>query len=171
MPDSPAENPFQSPAVGAEDQSLINTGVASSLRATRPWVLFLAILGVVGIGFMVLGTLGMAAAVALGGPGLPSGMAITLLLFYLGLIACYLFPVVYLFRFASRIQRFLAAGTAGTLQDALAVQKSVWKSLGIAVIAGFVMSIAYMATMVVGISATAPNFQNQNGVAVPMPVE
>lgn len=172
MPEPTSENPFQSPATHDEDQLYVTSGVVQSLRRTRPWVLFLAILGVIFIAFMLFGMVGMmfTAAMTGGATGLPSGFFAGMVLFYGVMIVTYLFPLVFMFKYASRINRLTATGEANWLQAALEAQKSLWKSIGIAMIAFMAAYAVFMALIVAGgVAATAPNFQNQGGVGVPAP--
>lgn len=101
-----------------------------SLRATKPWVTFLAILGFVFCALMVLVALAMFAGFGGGQAGpmkmLGSGIGV----FYLLLVAIYFLPCLFLFRYGRAIGRISSAGETA-LEDALAGQKSFWKYMGI----------------------------------------
>lgn len=165
MPEPTSDNPFQSPTA-QDDQQYVTSGVVQSLRRTRPWVLFLSILGVIGIAFMLLGMAGMlvSATMSGGAPGM-TGIMGGMVLVYGVMIVAYLFPLVFMFKYASRINRLTATGEANSLQAALEAQKSVWKSIGIAMIA-FIVAYVVMIVVVVagGIGATS-----QSTVITPPP--
>ncbi len=133
-------NPYQPPSAPTQNQwanpqGQVSGGVIESLRKTRPWVLFLAILGFIGTGFMVLGTLGMLAAFSK--MGMPMGFA----LLYLLAGAFALIPAVLLVRYSSAINRLMHGGGVAELEQAVDAQRVYWQTMGIMVIVGFVLYI------------------------------
>jgi len=107
----------------------VSENMLDSLKATRPWVKFLAILG-----FIVCGLMALAALAFLGGasrmPGPMAGFGPVMGVVYLLLVLLYFFPCLYLYRYAGAIARIPAAGQ-GAMEEALARQKSFWKFIGI----------------------------------------
>lgn len=108
------------------------TGAAlASLAATRPWVMFLSILGFVFIGLfalliLVLVIMGIAAGGARGGAG-----AVFVSMIQLPFLLLYLFPTLFLYRYARAIGRLNQTRSPADLETALAAQKSFWKFMGI----------------------------------------
>jgi hypothetical protein len=102
------------------------------LRKTKPWVRFLAILGIIGMILMVLGGIAM---VVIGGSafhyvgGLP--MRIGMALVYIVLAILYFPPLLFLNRYASRIGDLVNDHSTESLEAALRAQKSFWKYVGV----------------------------------------
>ena len=107
----------------------VSDNMLESLRATRPWVKFLAILG-----FIVCGLMALAALAVLGGAGGKEGpmasVGPALAVVYLLLVLLYFMPCLYLYKYAGAISRIAESGQAA-MEDALARQKSFWKFMGI----------------------------------------
>ena len=107
----------------------VSDNMLESLRATRPWVKFLAILGFIACALMALGSLAF-----LGGaskmPGPMAGFGPVMGVVYLLFVLLYFFPCLYLYRYAKAIARIPEAGAAA-MEEALAKQKSFWRFIGI----------------------------------------
>lgn len=117
-------------APSAADDAAVPDGVLEPLRATRPWVLFLAIVGFIGAGLMVLLGLAMLAmGGARGGPG--AGMPAGIGLVYVVLAALYIWPSLHLLRYGSAITRLVRDPHMERLGVALGHQRSFWKLVGI----------------------------------------
>ena len=117
------------------------------LRQTRPWVLFLSILGFIVTGLMVLfgvgfGLLGMAGG---GGSAVGAGMG----LLYIAISAIYFFPALFLWRYGSRIGGLMAGGQVQDLENALEAQKSFWRFTGILMVVVIVLYVVLIAGAVV----------------------
>ncbi len=127
-------------------------GSIQALRETRPWVLLLAILGMLGTGLMLLGGLGMLlmGASASRATGMPAGMMAGMAILYLFIAVLYLYPIIKLFKYASAISRLNHSGAASDMEDALRQQKSFWKFVGIAAILVIVVYIIVIAVVGVG---------------------
>jgi hypothetical protein len=145
------ENPYRVPEadlsstdVHAPEGKLYTQPMIEHLRDTKPWVRFLAILGFIGIGFMIMASIGMIIAFFVG--GLDTGNVSTLSmaglgLFYLIFAAAYIAPVVFLHKYASSINELLLTGETKAMENALRHQKSFWKFVGIATIVGFILGV------------------------------
>ena len=127
----------------------ITAGMAQSLRQTRPWVLFLAILGFIGCGLIVLVGLVVMLAGSLvnqygrhGGFGIPPVIG----LIYMAMGLLYFFPAYYLVKYSGGISRFLGSGQSADMEAALASQKSFWKFVGILTV--IVLSLYLLALVV-----------------------
>lgn len=126
------------------------------IRETAKWAKFLAIVGFVFIGLMVVfsflfGTvfstmLSQSAAT----PGMPgAGMSsLFIIVFYLIIAVIYFFPVLYLFRYATKTQAALASGNNEQMMEGFGNLKSMFKFMGIftIIILGF-----YALAIVIGI--------------------
>ena len=111
--------------------------VSVPLQRTQPWVRFLAIMGFIGAGFMVL--VGVTAGVA----GAVTGRieTIGLMIVYPIMAVVYVFPSLFLLRYADRIRSFVASGQEQDLVGALDAQRSFWKFAGILTIVSIVFGI------------------------------
>jgi hypothetical protein len=103
-------------------------GIEAALAGTRPWVIFLSVLGFIGSGFLVLGTVGVSitALTMRGNPGMLVVAVLYLLMAAFGMGASY-----YLFTYGRRIGDYLSGGDLRDLEEALFTQKSFWKLWGI----------------------------------------
>jgi hypothetical protein len=102
----------------------------SSLRSTKPWVRLLSVLGFISVGMMILIGTGFSYVSNLlaGQKGaLPAAAGMV----YVVMALVYLFPSLYLHRYASSIGAFLKSNAGEDMEAAFAHQKSFWKFLGI----------------------------------------
>lgn len=142
----------------AERQSGVTERMVAALRRTRPWVLFLAVLGFITSGFMVL--LGMAMTLMssfMGGMQDELGFPpIILGLVYLFVAAIYFFPCLLLQRYASAIRELVSGGGVVALEDALERQQSFWRLLGILALVTIVLYLLVILGFIVfGVIAAA----------------
>lgn len=117
-------------------------GVADILRRTQPWVRLIAIMLFISVAFMVLcglavGTMGLFS----GEPGMAALMFVYPLV---GLV--YLFPGIYLTRYASHIGGYLSNPQGVQLELALDAQRAFWKFVG-------VLTIVMIGLTLLGIAA------------------
>jgi hypothetical protein len=129
-PTSAYDGNYTNPNAGA----VVSDSIIASLRKTRPWVAFLAILGFIGAGLMVLGGLAVATKIPAMGLGYLVGAAI-------GMI-----PALAMHRYAKALNKLLHGGGVPELEEAMDAQASFWQILGI-------FTLIYMALAVVGIGA------------------
>ncbi|HET7176808.1 MAG TPA: hypothetical protein VFK21_12495 [Gammaproteobacteria bacterium] len=124
------------------DQIVVSEGMLDALRATRPWVKFLSILGFVLCAFMALAGLAfLGGAGAKAGPMAAFGPAIGV--FYLLFVLLYFFPCLYLLRYAGAIARIPAEGQRA-MEEALVKQKSFWKFIGILTAVMLVLELLFI---------------------------
>lgn len=150
-----SSNPYQSPPEAGTYESIgVSSSVLESLRQTRPYVLFLGILGFIGTALILLAAIFMVGAGAAGGgvgggpfPG-AGGVVIGIVYLLMGLL--YIPPSLYLVRYAGRIKTLLAAPSTSALEEALTAQKSFWKFVCIFMI---VIMAFYLVAIVIGIGA------------------
>jgi hypothetical protein len=142
-----AADPYEPRIDAPEDQSVVPDGIVEQLRGTRPWVLFLAVMGFVGAGLMVLLGLFTFAAGSLGSgrDKLPGAIGLV----YVVLAALYVWPSLYLLRYGSAITRLVRDPHMERLGVALGHQRAFWKLLGIMTV---VVMALYGIGMVVGVA-------------------
>ena len=157
--------PTAAPSVYSPPRSVVSSsfhqagqvppGSIQALKETRPWVLFLASLGIIGTGLMLLAALGMllAGGAVSRSAGMPAGMSAGLMaglaLGYLILALIYIYPIVKLFKYSGAIKRLSYSGSAADLDEALRQQKSFWKFMGIAAL---VLMVLYFVAIIVVIA-------------------
>ena len=149
---SPMTTPPGAGSLLSGGTSTIPPGVQRALAQTRPWVIFLSILGFVCGGFMTLGSVGiLVAALVSGEPGM-----IVFGPIYLVYAALYLAGSYFLLVYGLRIGTFQQSNSFGDLESALVAQKSFWKLVGIVVVVGFVLGVvAVLGIMIFGAVARA----------------
>jgi len=148
-------NPYSPPADlaarGPSAQSPPSPGsptpnAVEHLRRTRPWTMFLSILGFVGGGVMALATLFMGIGAAAGDDELFGGgdapIVLALAAFYAVATGLYIFVSVLLFKYGRAIGFLVQFNRNQELEEALDAQRKLWKAMG-------VIAIVMMALMVV----------------------
>lgn len=149
-----SSNPYQSPPdAGTYENIGVSSSVLESLRQTRPYVLFLGILGFIGTGLILLVAIFIVGAGAAGGGGggpFPGASGVIVGIMYLLMGLLYIPPSLYLVRYAGRIKTLLAAPSTSALEEALTAQKSFWKFVGIFMI---VIMAFYLLAIVFGVGA------------------
>jgi hypothetical protein len=144
MADEPMIPPPPLPASSSSAPTTSASPVAVQLQRTQPWVRFLAIMGFIIAGFMVLFGL------VVGGVGAATGNYQTLgiMVLYPIMGVVYVFPSIFLLRYADRIKTFVASGQEQDLAGALDAQRSFWKFAGVLTIVSIVMSLVFVAIAV-----------------------
>jgi len=153
-------NPFKAPQGDSSQPVLgLSAGILDSLRQTRPWVLMMGILSFICAGLTILGGLAFAGLMAFGGAGGPftGGMGIAMVVIYLIMGVLYIFPGIFLVRYANKISALLSNPTTAGLEAALMAQKSFWKFVGISVLVVVGMYLLIIiGGMFVGIASNMP---------------
>jgi hypothetical protein len=119
----------------------ITNHMIDSMRSTRPWAMFLSIVGFITVGLMVLAGMIMMVVGSVVTRKFDGFPAVLMGIMYIAMSFFYLVPSIYLFRYASAIGRFLDSMTEAEMESALSYQKSFWKFVGIVVIIMFVLTI------------------------------
>ena len=103
------------------------------LKETAKWTKFLAILGFVGIGLMVLGSLVMlfAPSSLMSNGDFPFGGKIFMMLLYLAFAVLYYFPISYLYQFSENTKNAIENNDNNAIRDAFEFLKSHYKFMGI----------------------------------------
>lgn len=112
---------------------VIDWGSKEFLKETAKWTKFLAILGFVGIGFMVLGSLVMlfAPSSLMSNGDFPFGGKIFMMLLYLAFAVLYYFPISYLYQFSENTKKAIENNDNNAIRDAFEFLKSHYKFMGI----------------------------------------
>ncbi len=151
-------NPYQAPLTSDSSGALPDSAleaIMAALRATRPWVMFLSVLGFLGSGLLfILGLFVLVAGDNFARQSSLSGMGSALGLIYFVLGGIYIVPSLLLWRYAASISDFTASGgQIDLLAAAIERQKSFWRFSGIsmAVVVGLYAFLFFIGIMV-GIS-------------------
>jgi hypothetical protein len=148
---APQSTSWAGPPGPATPGSITSPGIVEALRATRPWVMFLGVLGfifgaLVLIGAVVIFFRGMAARQPAGGLPMTIMAVIYVLIGVIQVAAAY-----YLFGYGQRIGDFLAGGHVQSLTEALNAQKSFWRLIGIvALVYLLVLALIFVVSIAVG---------------------
>jgi uncharacterized membrane protein len=112
------------------------------LLETVRWTRFLAIIGFISMGLLVLFTFLMAIAVnTLSSPTYPFGILGTTL-YMLVMVGLYIYPALALIRFSSFMKRGLTLNDQDQIREAFRHQKNLYKYLGILVIVALVLCLS-----------------------------
>ena len=116
------------------------------LKETAKWTKFLAILGFVGIGLMVLGSLVMlfAPSSLMSNGDFPFGGKIFMMLLNLAFAVLYYFPISYLYQFSENTKKAIENNDNNAIRDAFEFLKSHYKFMGILTI----ILLAFYAIMI-----------------------
>jgi hypothetical protein len=150
------QNPYQPPVAGwntappqEASHAALPESVIDALKKTRPWVLFLGILGFIACGLLaVVGVIMTAMAFVVETKGVPPWLGLV----YLPLAGLYVAPSVYMTRYASAIGTFLRSPSGEGLGNALKQQKSFWRFVGILTLVLMVIyAIVLIGALAVGV--------------------
>lgn len=153
-------NPYQAPSresdgspefSAASPEAVVTPKIIESLRKTRPWVMLMAILGMMGAGMTFLGGLGFIVSAP---PDMPAGFG----LFYLVIGGIYLVPTIMLFKYGAAINRLIYGGGVFALEEALDAQRRFWQFTGIMLIVGMVISTVAAVLMIMAFAALGNMF-------------
>ncbi|MCC6725111.1 MAG: hypothetical protein IT258_11420 [Saprospiraceae bacterium] len=129
--------------MGHQEGGLYLTNEArEGLKMAANWSLFLAILGFLFVGLLLLGGIGMLLVGAVAGSGVSEKLPFPMWIFtlaYLGFAALYFFPVWYLYQFASRTKQALLRNDVQALTNACANIGKHYKFMGILTIVMIVL--------------------------------
>lgn len=121
-------------------QNLVITEVVKDyLLETAKWAKFIAIIGFIGIGFMILfalffgtlmGALGAATTFS-GESGVPLFMGGFFTVFYILIILLYFFPIKYLYDFSTKVKNAIQINDQQLFTEAILKLKAHYKYIGI----------------------------------------
>ena len=115
----------------------LNQQAVDALRSSAKWSMFLAIIGFVGIGFMILAAIAMTSVMSMfpSSPMSPIGNLKGFISgIYIVMALIYFFPVYYLYKYASDMKNALLSSSSDMVGVALGYLKSHHKYLGISII-------------------------------------
>lgn len=133
---------------------VVSDEILGALRATRPWVKFIAIVWFVGVAFTVIFGLAMITGIYTGFsmPGFPALLGRVFGTFYIVMALVYVAPALYLYRYAKAIAGVQGSAVMASFEDALKQQKSFWKFYGIFIIVFIVLCLLFfVGSMIVGL--------------------
>ncbi|WP_461640021.1 hypothetical protein [Labilibaculum euxinus] len=134
-----------------KNELLLETQAEVYLRETAKWAKFLAIVGFIFMGFMVLGSFVVFALAGSMASILPFPIG-GIGFLYLVLAGVYFFPIYYLLQFANKAKLALAGKSTQSLTESMKYMKSHYKFMGIFTI---VMLALYPIGMIVAIIVAA----------------
>ena len=122
--------------VSRASEAAVTAGVLQQLAGTKPWVRFISVLMFIGVGFMLLGAVGLIAAGSIGARNSNSGAFSAGMMFGMavgyGIFAfLYIYPALKLWKYATRIGELAVSGSTMDLESALSEQRSFWKFIGV----------------------------------------
>ncbi|MDQ1095534.1 MULTISPECIES: DUF5362 family protein [Chryseobacterium] len=116
------------------DELRIDASSKLFLAEAGKWTTFLAILGYIGIGFMILAGIMMISlgnSAGMYGKFFPMGSGLILGSTYLVLAGLYFIPINYLYRFGSNMKTAISSNNQASLTRAFEYLKSHYKFIGI----------------------------------------
>lgn len=150
----------RSPLEGGGRAGQVSSGVIEHLRGTGGWVRFMSILFFLGTALMAIFGAVIAAIGIFGGGGeafAEMGGAMGGVVMggvYLVSAVLYLFPGIYLFKYASAIKRCVTSATSDDVELAIAQQRYFWRFVGVLTLVFMVLAVGGVAVaMVVGFAA------------------
>jgi len=144
-----------------EEVTIVGQADRTHLARAGKWARFIAIVGFIGVGLgvtgLVAGMLIMFAAGAM--PGVPLGPAmnsilVAYLVVALAVIAIYVIPLLYLYRFGSKAQAAARGEDAEAVSEALANLGRYFRFLGIVIIVGLCLYVVMIITLMVVVATT-----------------
>lgn len=156
---TPSANPYGSNPLSMEGSVAAET--IAPLAGTKGWVQFMSILLWIGVGFMILGGIGMMTAGSLmadviaktqpNSPMAGKGFVLGMGAMYLLMALFYVYPAIKLWSYGSRIGALKNSLSLADLNAALHEQRRFWKFTGIVVIV--MMCIYVLFILGIGVAA------------------
>ena len=144
------ENPYALGNSGAPQQPLVSDGAFNrtlfALKETRPWVRFMGILTAIGAALTGIGSVFALFVVAFGS----AGLAVMIMACYAFIAVVYGFAAKFLLGYASAISRAESTRNIEDVADAIELQKSFWKLIGICTAIFLVLYLIVIVVMVFG---------------------
>ncbi len=142
-----SSSPFGAPMQGSADDAL-NRSI-QALSDTRPWVRLMGVLTAIGAVLMALAGCVALPAMANGG-GAGAAIGAIILVVYLGIAIIYGFAAKFLLGYGSAITRAETTRSINDIAEALVLQKSFWKLVGISTAIIIVLYLVFIVLAVVG---------------------
>lgn len=112
----------------------VNSEIRNYLKETAKWAKFISIVGLIFTALLIIGFLAggmMAGDLMSQAFGAPAGMGIYIVFVYVIMFALYIFPLLYLYKFADKTNKALASDNEAVLTEAFKNLKSLYKFMGI----------------------------------------
>jgi len=141
-------------AAGMSQHREVGANTVNLLRRTRPWVIFVAVVMLIGVGVGTLGllvNLGMAGSA--GGP--TGGMICVVIAIQLVALGMWAFLAVLLLKYGSAIRQLTASGRTADLDRALDAQRAYWLVTGIILIVSIAIALLMFFVMIAFIGSAA----------------
>ncbi len=143
QPYRPPEADVGGPAAGGVTYGgggeAITPRMVAPLVKTRPWVILLGVMTMIGCGFLILAGFAMVGMALFGLPGMGdefgSAGGFMLAVVYLLMAFLYFFPGLYLLRYGRAIKEVDRVANGTTVEAALRHQLSFWRFVGILTVA------------------------------------
>lgn len=135
--------------------------IVEPLRRARPWMKFIAIMGFVAFGIVVLDALFVLFGAGMSfhtkaSQSLPAGLMILVGLFYIVVgFFFYFMPPLLLMKSALVLDRIESKGTVATLAEASERQRRFWKYCGIPIIVGLCVFVVFAIAAAIAIPILA----------------
>lgn len=140
-------SPYQS-----NDQLHISSQAKDFLKEASKWATFIAIMGYIGIGFMVLAAIFMGFAGSFMEEEMPGVSIAVIIVLYLVMAILYYFPITYLYKFANNMRNALDTNNNTLLTNAFEFQKSHYKFMGILIIVMLaIYALIFVGAFIMGI--------------------
>jgi len=139
----------------------VGEDIKGFLKETTKWTYFLSILGFIGIAFMLIFGIFFGAIMSMGSMGNANpyaGLGVSMGYFgliYVVLALVYFFPVLYLFKFSSKMKSALKLNNNEDFKQAFSNLKSHYKYMGVfAIVIISIYVLAFIGGMVAATSAS-----------------
>lgn len=118
---------------GLDLKMSLNDASKAYLKETAKWSQFLAIVGFVGIGIMVIASffMGIIFSALPNNEELPEDFGPYMTIVYLIMALIYFFPVLYLYKFSVKLKQSLQSQDEDVLSEAFLNLKSMFKFMGV----------------------------------------
>jgi hypothetical protein len=130
----------------------ISAGILEKLGKTRPWVLLIGILLLIGAAFTAVAAISIAVVGTWGGGqgGFPTAMGIGVGVAYLIGAILYLFLGIYLLKYSGAIKRSGSSGSSADVAEAIGYQHAFWRLAGILALLMIAFTVVMLAVGIVG---------------------
>ena len=140
-------------AITELEQLTLTSAAKSFLKETVKWCKFLSILGFIGLGLLLLSSFFISTIYANmpQAESMPFNLGTAMTIFYILMIAIYIFPIYYLYQFSVKLKKALISKDDEVLAIAFGMLKSHYKFVGVFTI--IMLSIYILAGVVVLLGA------------------
>lgn len=131
------------PVPGTNQSGVITPAMIQSISGLGPWTRFLAIMGFISVGFMLIVSAFLLVAGIVGGSITrdPGGAVVSIMMtvMYVIMAVVYIFPALYLWQIAGAVVRIKNGAVREGMETALEKHRKFWKFAGILVIVFLVL--------------------------------